>query len=145
MKMIWKINLALTVLAASLYVADECLERKLILGNRCSAEKMIGREERELFDNQPIIPDRVDMLPLEHIARYTYGNVKSVWRRDYPHVEVVAKDGVICACRVGDTRAGDLSLLDPGRNLFLLEKNLHERQQSAAKAEPKGADDMRQK
>ena len=104
MTTIWKINIALAALVVVLYCVDEWFEFNLALGSRCSAERIVGMKEGELFDGQPVIPDWLEISPLEHRVRYRYARTRLLWR-DYPRVEAVARDGVIEECSVNGVEA----------------------------------------
>ena len=65
MRLIWKFNLVVATVAFSLIAADFLLDRMELLGSNCSSDRIKGSRIDALFDGQPVIPDRIDVFPLD--------------------------------------------------------------------------------
>lgn len=99
MKRIWIVNLALTAVAVSLLCADLLLDRRELLGSHCSRAQIEGRRINALFDGQPVMPDKIDVSPLDGMVNLLYKSDRYFWHC-YPTVTIVAEGDVISLCLI---------------------------------------------
>jgi hypothetical protein len=100
MKTIWKINLVLFLAFVILLTVDECLERTITLGSKCSAERIVGKSGRELFDGQHVWPSKIMICPAKKTVFLSYPP-KTIIGRKHPRMRIKLQDGIVVECLVG--------------------------------------------
>ena len=105
MRLIWKFNLVVATVAFSLIAADFLLDRMELLGSNCSSDRIKGSRIDALFDGQPVIPDRIDVFPLDEMVNLFYKSDGYFWHC-YPTVTIVAKGDMIALCLI-ESNEGD--------------------------------------
>ena len=99
MRLIWKFNLVVATVAFSLIAADFLLDRMELLGSNCSSDRIKGSRIDALFDGQPVIPDRIDVFPLDEMVNLFYKSDGYFWHC-YPTVTIVTEGDVISLCLI---------------------------------------------
>ena len=99
MKRIWIFNLVIVAVAVSLLCADLLLDRRELLGSHCSRAQIEGRRIDALFDGQPVIPDRIDVSPLDDAVNIFYKSDTYFWHH-YPTVTIVVLRDIVSLCLV---------------------------------------------
>ena len=87
-RLIGKINLALSVLAASLFVCNQLCDSDVLLGSRVRKSRLYGKRLKDVLVGQPVVPDRINIYRAPHsffLLVYEADNI--FWRR-YPFVVV---------------------------------------------------------
>ena len=99
MRRIWKFNLVVATVAASLIVTDFLMDRMELLGSNCSCDRIKGSRIDALFDRQPMMPDRIDVFPLDGMVNIIYKSDRHFWHC-YPTVSIVTEGDVISLCLI---------------------------------------------
>lgn len=94
-------DVALAIVALALFCVDIWADWNDLLGTRMSEEKVVGRRVDDLFDRQPVIPDQIEIYPLQRILVLQYEQVSSLWHK-YPSVGIFAENDVIMFCKRGE-------------------------------------------
>ena len=92
-RLIW-INIVLIVLSLVLGGVDMWCDRSVLMGSRTSSEEINGHPMQNLFDGQPVVPDYIEIYPLNRtVLLYYYRD--NFWFRRFPWIELFVHDGVI--------------------------------------------------
>ena len=99
MRKIWTANLGLAILAVLLFLLDKWIDARYLLGSKVEGRLVEGRSFDEVFDGQPIRPDKIVIYPMMGSALLIYESEKTLWHY-YPHVEVETNAHLVKSCYV---------------------------------------------
>lgn len=99
MRKIWTVNLALAILAVLLFLLDKRIDARYLLGSKVDGRLVEGKSLDELFDGQPVLPDKIVIYPMEGAACLIYESAKTLWHH-YPRVEVLTNTHLVKSCFV---------------------------------------------
>ena len=100
MRYLLLIDVLLFSIAISLLCVDEWYDGKELLGTRISEHMLEGLNVEMLFSKQPVIPDLIEIYPLDNVLFLRYEEEASFLHK-YPCVEILAVNGIIRYCGVG--------------------------------------------
>ena len=99
MKILRIINFCILLLIIVMLCIDECFDYRKVLGSGCRERVLIGRQVEDLFDNQPVIPDRIVIHGKINCTFLCYDGFNFLWRR-YPNIFISVTNGVIVRCKL---------------------------------------------
>ena len=99
MRKIWTVNLALAILAVLLFLLDKWIDARYLLGSKVDGRLVEGKSFDELFDGQPVFPDKIVIYPMEGAAGLIYESDKTLWHH-YPRIEVLTNTHLVKSCFV---------------------------------------------
>ena len=101
MSKMWILNLALIAVSCILLAIDKRIDSQVLLGSKVDEGRFEGRELKEIFDGQPVVPDEIVIDPLNDAVLLIYHADGSFWHK-YPTVGILTKGERITFCKVYD-------------------------------------------
>ncbi len=97
MKFLLWLDSVLLAVALALCGVDVWCDCNALMGSRVSEGKVKGHQIQDLFDGQPVVPDWIEIYPLDKsVLLYYYRS--NVALHEYPWVELFVHDGVVLGC-----------------------------------------------